>query len=106
MTLTEEPGLVNGVHVQDNFEQSVGVVDVQDSEHHDVWPDQAELGVVDVDVAYMLSPFHRLHHVKVLELTAHLLLFVHRRTLLRELGLVVVRIALHEAHLIGRLRYV
>lgn len=106
MTLTEEPGFVDGRHVHDHLKECVGIVDVQDSEHDDVWPDQAELGVVDVDVAYMLSPFHRLHHVKVLELAAHLLLFVHRRTLLRELGLVVVRIALHEAHLVGRLRYV
>ncbi|KAI3476942.1 hypothetical protein L1887_61439 [Cichorium endivia] len=48
----------------------------------------------------MLSSVHRLHNVKILELSAHFLLFVHRlEAFFERIGLIVVAVALHETHL-------
>ena len=88
--------------------ENSGEVDVQYGKHEYVWPNQAELGVVDVDVAYVLAILHRFSHVKVFELATHLLILVHQQiAILEPIGLIIVWVAaLNEMYLIGRLRYV
>lgn len=86
---TKNPGFEG--QLSENLVQSVKVVDVQQSEHHDVLPDQAVFALINVDVANVAIAFERSSNAKVVELSMHFGILVHFRFRFERL-----RLSLHE----------